>query len=54
MLEDVGEILALGGTTVSIVPEVQRCKFFKNLWNVAFSSFATLTQCVSFYFSSDT
>ncbi|KAF8888888.1 ketopantoate reductase PanE/ApbA-domain-containing protein [Infundibulicybe gibba] len=32
-----------GGSTIQIVPEVQRMKFRKNLWNVAFASFATLT-----------
>ena len=54
LLEDIGGILSLGGSTVSIVPEVQRCKFLKNFWNVAFSSFTTLTQCVSIRCSSDT
>ncbi|KAF8065232.1 ketopantoate reductase PanE/ApbA C terminal-domain-containing protein [Lyophyllum atratum] len=34
----------LGGSDVTIVPEVQRCKFAKNFWNVGFSSFSTLTQ----------
>ncbi|KAF8168580.1 hypothetical protein BJ912DRAFT_1001516 [Pholiota molesta] len=32
------------GSTVNIVPEIQRHKFSKNFWNVAFSSFTTLTQ----------
>jgi len=47
LLEDIGGILELGGSTVSIVPEVQRRRFEKNFWNVAWSSLATLTQCVS-------
>ncbi|KAF8062298.1 ketopantoate reductase PanE/ApbA-domain-containing protein [Lyophyllum atratum] len=44
VLEDIGNILKAGGSDVTIVPEVQRCKFAKNFWNVGFSSFSTLTQ----------
>lgn len=43
LLKDLGGILEAGGSTVTIVPEIQRAKFAKNFWNVAFSSFATLT-----------
>ncbi|KAG6865175.1 hypothetical protein C0991_004723 [Blastosporella zonata] len=43
VLEDIGAILTAGGSEVAIVPEVQRKKFSKNFWNVAFSSFSTLT-----------
>lgn len=43
LLEDVGGILSAGGSTITIVPEIQRTKFTKNFWNVAFSSFPTLT-----------
>ncbi|RDB23726.1 hypothetical protein Hypma_009443 [Hypsizygus marmoreus] len=43
LLEDVGSILRAGGSTITIVPEVQRMKFSKNLWNVSFSSLAALT-----------
>ena len=43
ILEDIGGILTAGGTEVTIVPEIQRQKFAKNFWNVAFSSYATLT-----------
>ncbi|KAG6819481.1 hypothetical protein H0H93_011449 [Arthromyces matolae] len=44
LLEDLSTILTAGGTDVAIAPEIQRKKFSKNFWNVAFSSFATLTQ----------
>lgn len=27
---------------MTIIPEIQRVKFSKNLWNISFSSFATL------------
>ncbi|KAJ2922390.1 hypothetical protein H1R20_g14704, partial [Candolleomyces eurysporus] len=43
ILEDIGGILTAGGSEVTIVPEIQRQKFAKNFWNVAFSSYATLT-----------
>ena len=43
ILTDLGGILEAGGTTITIVPEIQRMKFKKNFWNVAFSSIATLT-----------
>jgi 2-dehydropantoate 2-reductase len=43
LLEDIGKILSAGGSTITIVPEIQRKKFSKNFWNVAFASFATLT-----------
>ncbi|KAF5372981.1 hypothetical protein D9758_001785 [Tetrapyrgos nigripes] len=43
VLEGIASILESGGSTVSIVSEIQRVKFAKNFWNVAFSSFATLT-----------
>ncbi|KAJ4489961.1 hypothetical protein J3R30DRAFT_3678482 [Lentinula aciculospora] len=43
ILEGIASILAKGGSTVSVVPEIQRSKFSKNFWNVAFSSLATLT-----------
>ncbi|KAF8805558.1 6-phosphogluconate dehydrogenase C-terminal domain-like protein [Phlegmacium glaucopus] len=45
LLQDFGNILETGGSDVRIVPEIQRMKFAKNSWNVAFSSFATLTRC---------
>lgn len=31
-----------GGTETTTVTEIQRIKFAKNLWNLSFSSFATL------------
>ncbi|RDB23670.1 hypothetical protein Hypma_009452 [Hypsizygus marmoreus] len=43
LLEDVASMLKAGGTSVTVVPEVQRIKFSKNMWNVAFSTVATLT-----------
>jgi 2-dehydropantoate 2-reductase len=44
LLQDFGSILEAGGTTVTIVPEIQRMKFEKNIWNVTFASFATLNK----------
>ena len=44
LLQDFGAILEAGGTTLTIVPEIQRMKFAKNIWNVVFASFATLTK----------
>ena len=43
ILDDIGGILSAGGSEITIVPEIQRQKFAKNFWNVAFSSYATLT-----------
>ena len=43
LLDDLANMLATGGSTVTVVPEIQRKKFAKNFWNVGFSSFATLT-----------
>ncbi|KAF9260686.1 6-phosphogluconate dehydrogenase C-terminal domain-like protein [Marasmius fiardii PR-910] len=42
-LNGIAEVLKKGGSTVKVVPEIQRVKFAKNFWNVAFSSFSTLT-----------
>lgn len=44
ILADIGGILTAGGSDITVVPEIQRMKFSKNFWNVAFSSFATLTK----------
>lgn len=46
-LKDFGDMLELGGSTITVVPEIQRRKFEKNFWNAAFSSFATLTKSVA-------
>jgi hypothetical protein len=46
LLKDLSDILEAGGSTISVAPEIQRHKFSKNLWNISFSSIATLTQCV--------
>lgn len=43
ILDGIASILSKGGSTVSVVTEIQRKKFSKNFWNVAFSSLATLT-----------
>ncbi|KXN82369.1 hypothetical protein AN958_02626 [Leucoagaricus sp. SymC.cos] len=43
LLENLGNILSTGGSTITIVPEIQRVKFQKNFWNVAYSSLSTLT-----------
>ncbi|KAG6856711.1 hypothetical protein H0H87_001500 [Tephrocybe sp. NHM501043] len=43
ILEDIRSILTTGGSEITIVPEVQRKKFAKNFWNVAFSSCSALT-----------
>lgn len=47
LLKDLSDTLKAGGVKVSVVPEIQRHKFKKNIWNIAFSSIATLTRCVS-------
>jgi len=44
LLQDFGYILEAGGTTPTIVPEIQRMKFAKNIWNVVFAASATLTK----------
>ncbi|KIJ63666.1 hypothetical protein HYDPIDRAFT_92387 [Hydnomerulius pinastri MD-312] len=45
ILSDFGSMLEPEGarTDVTIVPEIQRYKFAKTFWNIAFSSFSTLT-----------
>ncbi|KII92998.1 hypothetical protein PLICRDRAFT_35165 [Plicaturopsis crispa FD-325 SS-3] len=43
VLSAFGELLETGGTTVTIVPEIQRIKFVKNAYNISVSSLATLT-----------
>ncbi|KAG1737465.1 ketopantoate reductase PanE/ApbA-domain-containing protein [Suillus paluster] len=42
-LTDFGTMLETGGSEVTIATEIQRKKFAKTFWNVAFSSFSTLT-----------
>jgi 2-dehydropantoate 2-reductase len=44
LVQDFGSILEAGGTALTIVPEIQRMKFVKNIWNVVFASFATLNK----------
>ncbi|KAG1752111.1 ketopantoate reductase PanE/ApbA-domain-containing protein [Suillus lakei] len=43
ILTDLGTTLEMGGSEVNIVTEIQRKKFAKTFWNIAFSSFSTLT-----------
>jgi len=43
LLDDIAEVFLRGGSIVEVVPEIQRMKFTKNFWNVAFASYATLT-----------
>ncbi|KAG2130096.1 ketopantoate reductase PanE/ApbA-domain-containing protein [Suillus cothurnatus] len=43
ILTDFGTMLETGGSEVIIAPEIQRKKFAKTFWNIAFSSFSTLT-----------
>lgn len=42
ILAGFNEMLSRGGSQTTIVPEIQRVKFAKNIWNVAFAGFATL------------
>ncbi|KIY67469.1 6-phosphogluconate dehydrogenase C-terminal domain-like protein [Cylindrobasidium torrendii FP15055 ss-10] len=43
LVGDMYNILKQGGSEVTMVPEIQRRKFMKNFWNLAFASLATLT-----------
>ncbi|THV08022.1 6-phosphogluconate dehydrogenase C-terminal domain-like protein [Dendrothele bispora CBS 962.96] len=43
ILNGIASILKAGGSTVSVVAEIQSRKFAKNFWNLAFASLATLT-----------
>ncbi|KZT22253.1 6-phosphogluconate dehydrogenase C-terminal domain-like protein [Neolentinus lepideus HHB14362 ss-1] len=43
VLDDFASIVTAGGGVASAVPDIQGVRFQKNLWNLAFSSFATLT-----------
>jgi len=45
ILTDFGTMLETGGSDLMIATEIQRKKFAKTFWNVAFSSFSTLTGC---------
>ena len=38
LLDGFAGMLEDGGLTVTVVPEIQRVKYAKNFWNVAFSS----------------
>ncbi|KAL5483425.1 hypothetical protein ACEPAI_8656 [Sanghuangporus weigelae] len=43
LLNDFGGMLIAGGSEITLVPEIQRHRFRKNFWNLAFSSVATLS-----------
>ena len=42
-----GKMINGGGGATTAVPDIKSAKFVKNFWNLAFSSFATLTGYVS-------
>ncbi|KAK1228492.1 hypothetical protein PQX77_008471 [Marasmius sp. AFHP31] len=44
VLNDLEAILEAGGTSVTVVPEIQRRKLEKNMLNLAFATFATLSK----------
>ncbi|KIY46911.1 6-phosphogluconate dehydrogenase C-terminal domain-like protein [Fistulina hepatica ATCC 64428] len=44
LLDDLGSIFAEGGSTVEIVPEIQRRKYHKNMYNAVFASACILTR----------
>ncbi|THH12646.1 hypothetical protein EW146_g7503 [Bondarzewia mesenterica] len=44
LLSDFADVLSTGGSTVSVVPEIQRVKYAKNMWNAVFASVASLTR----------
>ncbi|KAI0926480.1 hypothetical protein AcW1_002534 [Taiwanofungus camphoratus] len=44
LLADFNSIIAAGGSETTIVPEIQRVKFSKNLWNAAFGATAALSR----------
>ncbi|KAF7982813.1 hypothetical protein HWV62_25747 [Athelia sp. TMB] len=44
LLTPFAKLVEMGGGIPKIVPEIQRVKYAKNLWNVAYSSIATLVR----------
>ncbi|TRM67782.1 hypothetical protein BD626DRAFT_479824 [Schizophyllum amplum] len=44
VLDELEEILKAGGSTVEVVPEIQRRKYAKNMLNVTFAGFSCLTR----------
>ncbi|KAI0782925.1 6-phosphogluconate dehydrogenase C-terminal domain-like protein [Abortiporus biennis] len=44
VLKEFGDMFNGGGTEISIVPEIQRVKFMKNVWNSVFGPVATLSR----------
>ncbi|KAG9128436.1 hypothetical protein FRC07_012544 [Ceratobasidium sp. 392] len=50
-LEAFAQLIRAGGGDFEIVPDIQRKKFAKNLWNLSFAAFATLVRqpCPSFF-----
>jgi len=45
ILTEFSNMLKNGGGMVMIVPEIQRAKFAKNMWNLCFAGIATLVGC---------
>ncbi|KAG8692683.1 hypothetical protein FRC08_009604 [Ceratobasidium sp. 394] len=50
-LEAFARLIRAGNGDIEIVPDIQRKKFAKNLWNLSFAAFATLVRlpCPSFF-----
>jgi len=44
MLSDFGDVLKKGGTDVQLVPEIQRVKFEKNMWNCVLGPISVLSR----------
>ncbi|TCD70347.1 hypothetical protein EIP91_003699 [Steccherinum ochraceum] len=44
ILSEFGDILATGGTQVTVVPEIQRIKFHKNAWNCTLGPICALSR----------
>ncbi|KAJ1300943.1 hypothetical protein OPQ81_003369 [Rhizoctonia solani] len=50
-LEEFAQLVRAGNGDIEIVPDIQRKKFAKNLWNLSFAAFATLVRqpCPAFF-----
>ena len=44
ILEPFASLIISGGSSATVVPDIQRVKFNKNFWNIAFSSTVALTR----------
>ncbi|PSR75785.1 hypothetical protein PHLCEN_2v8902 [Hermanssonia centrifuga] len=45
LLTEFADILKAGGSDVIVVPEIQRIKYSKNLWNCVFGTTAAISRC---------